>query len=84
MHNEPERGPTRQDKTLERMQQERASPGATSAGGHEAPRAAEPVNTDTTLSTQGGDVTTSNNNASRRDDAAAGESTPPLPPAQRP
>ncbi|MDO9354051.1 MAG: hypothetical protein Q7T55_10165 [Solirubrobacteraceae bacterium] len=84
MHNQPERGPTRQDKTLERMQQERDSPGATSAGGNEAQRAPETADTDPSLSTRGGDVTASNNNASRRDDVAAGEATPPLPPpAQR-
>ena len=33
MHNEPGKGPTSQSKTTERMAQERASPGATSAGG---------------------------------------------------
>jgi hypothetical protein len=72
MHNEPTRGPTRNDKTLERMQQERASLGATTAGGHEAERDADQGGADSTLSTAGQDLQTSNNSASRRDDVAAG------------
>jgi hypothetical protein len=33
MKNEPGKGPTEQNKAMERMAQERGSPGATSAGG---------------------------------------------------
>jgi len=72
MHNEPGRGPTRNDKTLERAKQERASPGATTAGSPEEGAPPQPKSpTDPTLSVTGGDLTSSNNHASRRGDAAA-------------
>jgi hypothetical protein len=71
MKNEKGLGPTRQDKTIERMQQERDSPGANSAGTAGSEQASIDPG-------QGGGRSTddagnsSNDTAARRGDTAAG------------
>ena len=84
MHNEPGHGQTRHDKTTQRMEQERKSPGATSAGGHGADAPDNDTSADPSSSQARANLNTSANTAARRGDSAATESTdtlPPLPPA---
>ena len=68
MHNEPGKGPTSPSKATERMAQERASPGATSAGGDGA---AAPNNDtrrlDPALKDSGAPDTSANTDARRGD-----------------
>lgn len=70
MQNETGSGPTRSDKTLERMAQERQSPGASSAGGH----AADAPENDTRQAVESSEDSvpsfTSANTAARRGDVA--------------
>jgi hypothetical protein len=81
MHNDPARGPTRQDKTMERMKQERESPGATSAGGQGADAPNNDTSADPTSSQAGHNLNTSANTAARRGDKAAEKaSNEPAPP----
>jgi hypothetical protein len=70
-------GPARQDKTLERMQQERESPGATTEGRPDEAVSQPKSDTDPTLSVTGADLTTSNNSGSRRDDVARDDNKNP-------
>jgi hypothetical protein len=71
MMNKPGAGPTRQDKTTERMAQERESPGSTSAGG----QGADAPNNDTSeapsSSQAGGNLNSSANTSARRGDSKA-------------
>jgi hypothetical protein len=71
MKNEKGLGPTRQDKTIERMQQERDSPGANSAGsaGNEAVSNDPGREGDRSTDDAGN---SSHDTAARRGDAAAG------------
>jgi hypothetical protein len=72
-------GPTRQDKTIERMQQERNSPGANSAGGQGTETASSDL-LQGGLSTQDAG-NSSHDTAARRGDAAAAKPTKRTPPA---
>ena len=76
MKNEPGRGPTRQDKTVERMAQERASPGATSAGGDGADAPDNDTRQADPRLKHSGAPDTSANTAARRGD----EPAPPVKP----
>ena len=82
MDNDPKRGPTRKDKTMERMKQERESPGATSAGGQGADAPNNDTSADPTSSQAGANLNTSANTAARRGDKAAAKSVdePATPP----
>lgn len=75
MQNEPGFGPTRSDKTAERMAQERQSPGATSAGGHSADAVDNDTGPGHRSAELGGPSTTSANTSARRGDVAAARST---------
>ena len=70
MQNEPGLGPTRQDKTAERMKQERASPGVTSAGGP-AGKACNDTVHDSASPPDANSPTATDSLAARRGDAAA-------------
>lgn len=74
MHNDPKRGPTRQDKTLERMRHERSSPGVTSAGGHGADAPNNDTSADPTSARSGDNLNTSANTVARRGDVTAEQS----------
>jgi hypothetical protein len=79
MQNQPGSGPTRQDKTTERMEQERRSPGATSAGGQGADAPNNDTSEDPTSSQAGGNLNSSANTAARRGDVASEKSTDTAP-----
>lgn len=84
MMNKPGSGPTRLNKTIERMAQERKSPGATSAGGHGADAPNNDTSEDPTSSQAGGNLNSSANTSARRGDVGAAKSiaaTPATPPA---
>jgi hypothetical protein len=73
MKNATGKGPTNPSKTIERMEQERASPGSTSAGGH----AADAPDNDTTKlpgAVTKADSDASANTAARRGDRAGTDS----------
>lgn len=74
MQNKPGTGPTRADKTLERMKQERQSPGATTAGGHSADASNDDMSSASDSFRPAGPPTTSSNSDMRRGDVAAAKS----------
>ena len=83
MDNTPGRGPTRKSKTNQRMAQERASPGATSAGGHSADAGVDDPPAGTGRSAEVHRADASTHTAARRGDDAdpSTDAVPPLPPA---
>jgi hypothetical protein len=76
MKNQPGLGPTRQDKTTERMAQERKSPGATTRPGHSADTP-DKTPGHAPASSRADNLDSSANTAARRGDSVASESTDP-------